>query len=46
MKTLIGMAAVGVPMTMAVSGELSAGLLAVAGAVAGGCWIVSGWLSH
>ena len=36
MKTLIGMAAVAVPMTMAVSGDFSAGLLAVSGAVAGG----------
>lgn len=46
MKTLIGMAAVAVPMTMAVSGDFSAGLLAVSGAVAGGCWMISGWLSH
>jgi len=46
MKTLIGMAAMAVPITMAVSGDLSAGLLAAAGAVAGGCWMISGWLSH
>ena len=45
MKTLIGMAAVAVPITMAVAGDFSAGLLAVAGAVAGGCWM-SGWLAH
>jgi hypothetical protein len=45
MKTLIGMAAVAVPITMAVSGDFSAGLLAMVGAVAGGCWM-SGWLSH
>ena len=46
MKTLIGMTAVAVPMSMAVSGDLSAGLLAIAGAVFGACWMVSGWLSH
>lgn len=46
MKTLIGMAAMAVPVTMAVSGDFSAGLLAIAGAVAGGCWMVNGWLSH
>ena len=46
MKTLIGMAAVAMPMTMAVSGDFSAGLLAVSGAVAGGCWMIRGWLSH
>jgi hypothetical protein len=46
MKTLIGMAAVAVPVTMAVSGDFSAGLFAIAGAVAGGCWMVSGWLSQ
>ena len=44
MRTLIGMAAVAVPMTMAISGDFTAGVLAVAGAVAAG-W-VSGWLFH
>jgi hypothetical protein len=46
MRTLIGMAAVAVPISMAVSGDFSAGLLAIAGGVAGACWMVSGWLSH
>ena len=46
MKTFIGMAAMAVPVTMAVSGDFSAGLLATTGAVAGGCWMISGWLSH
>jgi|KBSSwiStaDraftv2_1062776.scaffolds.fasta_scaffold305414_2 hypothetical protein len=46
MKTLIGMAAMAVPVTMAVSGDFSTGLLAVAGGVAGAFWMMSGWLSH
>lgn len=46
MRTLIGMAAVAVPVSMAVSGDLSAGLVAVSGAVAGACWMISGWFSH
>ena len=37
MRTLIGMAAVAVPMTMAISGDFTAGVLAMAGgAVAAG----------
>ena len=46
MKTFIGMAAMAVPVTMAVSGDFSAGLLAIAGGVAGAFWMMSGWLSH
>jgi len=46
MKTLIGMAAMAVPVTMAVSGDFSTGLLAVAGGVAGAFWMMSGWPSH
>ena len=46
MKTLIGMAAMAVPVTMAVSGDFSTGLLAISGGVAGAFWMMSGWLSH
>jgi hypothetical protein len=45
MKTMIGMALVAVPMGMVASGDFSAGALALAGLVAGGCWMVSGWFT-
>lgn len=46
MKTLIGMAAMAVPVTMAVSGDFSPGLVAIAGGLGGAFWMMSGWLSH
>jgi hypothetical protein len=45
MKTLIGMALVAVPMGLVASGDSSTGTLALAGLVAGGCWMVSGWFA-
>jgi len=45
MKTLIGMSLVAVPMVMVASGDFSAATVAVAGLVAGGCWMVSGWFA-
>jgi hypothetical protein len=45
MKTLVGLALVGVPMSMVASGDLSAATVAVAGVVAGGCWMISGWFA-
>ena len=45
MKTLFGLALVGVPMLMVASGDFSAASVALAGVVAGGCWIVSGWFT-
>jgi hypothetical protein len=45
MKTLIGMALVAVPMVMVASGDLSAATVAMAGLVAGGCWMISGWFT-
>jgi hypothetical protein len=46
MKTLIGMALVAVPMVMVASGDLSAATVALAGVVAGGCWMISGWFAE
>jgi hypothetical protein len=45
MRTLIGMAAVAVPMTMAISGDFTAGVLAMAGSAVAAGW-VAGWLFH
>ena len=45
MRTLIGMALVAVPMALVASGDFSPSTLVLAGLVAGGCWMVSGWLT-
>jgi hypothetical protein len=45
MKTLLGMALVAIPMALVASGEFSTGTLALAGLVAGACWMVSGWFT-
>ena len=42
---MIGMAAVAVPMTMAISGDFTAGVLAMAGSAVAAGW-VAGWLFH
>jgi hypothetical protein len=46
MKTLVGMALVAVPMVMVASGDLSTATVALAGVVAGGCWMISGWFAE
>ncbi|HTK89122.1 MAG TPA: hypothetical protein VL948_02655 [Verrucomicrobiae bacterium] len=46
MKTMIGMALVAVPMVMVASGDFSAATVAMAGLVAGGCWMISGWFTE
>jgi hypothetical protein len=43
MKTLIGMAAIGLPMVMSALGNFSAGMLTLAGLAGLGCWVLSGW---
>lgn len=46
MKTVLGMALVAVPMLMVASGDFSAATVALAGLVAGGCWVISGWFTE
>jgi len=35
-----------VPMVMVASGDFSAATAAMAGLVAGGCWMISGWFTE
>jgi len=46
MKTVLGIALVAVPMLMVASGDFSAATVALAGIVAAGCWVVSGWFTE